>query len=244
MNRFDLSNKVAIVTGAGSGNGKAISTALKEQGASIVEVDLVFNDIDSTVDRLTGSVLDAGLIDQAINLAARKSPGLILVNNAGVTIPSAGHYSKESWDKTISVNLTAPYLWMEAVRNNAKAFSSCSIINITSLAAERAFPDNPAYLASKGGLKMLSKAYAEELSLFGFRVNCLGPGYIKTPMTEKTYNDENKRNARTRQTLLGRWGETEDLAGTVIFLASDASAYITGQDIYVDGGWLSKGLIK
>lgn len=244
MNRFDLSNKVAIVTGAGSGNGKAISRALKEQGASIVEVDLVFNDEDLTVDRLTGSVLDAGLIDQAINLATRKSPGLILVNNAGVTIPSAGHYSKDNWDKTISVNLTAPYLWMEAVRNSAKAFSSCSIINITSLAAERAFPDNPAYLASKGGLKMLSKAYAEELSRFGFRVNCLGPGYIKTPMTEKSYNDENKRNARTRQTLLGRWGETEDLAGTVIFLASDASAYITGQDIYVDGGWLSKGLIQ
>lgn len=244
MKRFDLSGKVAIITGAGSGNGKAISKALKEHGAAIIEVDLVFKDADSTIDRLAGNVLDMALIEKALKLALSKSTGLVLVNNAGITMPSAGQYSRENWDKTIAVNLTAPYLWMEALRNHAKNFSYCSIINITSLAAERAFPDNPAYIASKGGLKMLSKAFAEELSVFGFRVNCLGPGYIRTPMTEQSYKDENKRNARSRQTFLGRWGETEDLAGTVIFLASDASAYVTGQDIYVDGGWLSKGLIK
>ena len=244
MNRFDLSDKVAIVTGAGSGNGKAISSALREQGASVIEVDLVFNDNENKADRLIGSVLETDLIEKAIDRAILTSKKLILVNNAGITMPSSGHYSRESWDKTIAVNLTGPYLWMEAVRKNAASFLSGSIINITSLAAERAFPDNPAYHAAKGGLKMLSKAYAEELSSFGFRVNCLGPGYIKTPMTIKSYEDESKRNARTRQTLLGRWGESEDLAGTVIFLASDASSYITGQDIYVDGGWLSKGLIQ
>jgi NAD(P)-dependent dehydrogenase (short-subunit alcohol dehydrogenase family) len=244
MNRFDLSDKVAIITGAGSGNGKAFSKALREQGASVIEIDLVFNDSENMADRLIGSVLETDLIEKAIDRAILSSKKLILVNNAGITMPSSGHYSIESWDKTIAVNLTGPYLWMEAVRKNAESFSSCSIINITSLAAERAFPDNPAYLASKGGLKMLSKAYSEELSPFGFRVNCLGPGYIKTPMTSKSYEDESKRNARIRQTLLGRWGESEDLVGTLIFLASDASSYITGQDIYVDGGWLSKGLIQ
>ena len=112
-----------------------------------------------------------------------------------------------------------------------------SIINITSINAELGFPRNPAYNASKGGLKMLGKAFAKDWSKFGIRTNNIGPGYIRTEMTSKRFTNKKYRLERQNQTLLGRWGETDDIIGPCIFLASDASSYITGQDLYVDGGW-------
>jgi gluconate 5-dehydrogenase len=119
---------------------------------------------------------------------------------------------------------------------------SGSIVNITSLAAELGFPDNPAYVAFKGALKQLTKSAAYDLSKFNIRVNSVGPGYIKTNMTAKSWDDKKMKKERSDRTMLGRWGKSEDLIGTVIFLSSDASSYITGQDFYVDGGWTAKGL--
>ena len=119
-----------------------------------------------------------------------------------------------------------------------------SIINITSLGAERAFPNNPSYIASKSGLKMLTKFYAKSLGRYGVRANNVGPGYIVTEMTKKAYFDLQTKQAREKHTFLGRWGKPEDLVGVCVFLASDASSYITGQDIYVDGGWNSNGLVE
>jgi len=110
------------------------------------------------------------------------------------------------------------------------------------LAAERGFPNNPAYAAAKGGLKMLSKAYAKSLGSFGIRVNNVGPGYIRTAMTEGSFENETRRDAISRQTLVGRWGDATDQVGICNFLASDESGYITGQDFYVDGGWLANGI--
>jgi len=97
-------------------------------------------------------------------------------------------------------------------------------------------------VASKGGLKMLGKALARDWGIYGIRVNNLGPGYIKTDMTEASFKNKKTMNEREERTILGRWGEVDDLIGPCIFLASDASKYITGQDIYIDGGWLYKGL--
>jgi len=116
------------------------------------------------------------------------------------------------------------------------------IINITSLNSELAFLDNPAYVAFKGALKQLTKSLALDLGKYGIRVNNVGPGYFRTNMTKKSWEDPEKNKARCDRTVLGRWGEPKDLAGTIIFLCSNASSYITGQDIYVDGGWLIKGL--
>ena len=99
-------------------------------------------------------------------------------------------------------------------------------------------------MAAKGGLKMLTKFYAKSLGIHGIRVNNVGPGYIMTDMTHKSYNDPEKRLTRERHTFLKRWGHPEDLGGLCVFLASAASSYITGQDIYVDGGWTSNGLIE
>jgi NAD(P)-dependent dehydrogenase (short-subunit alcohol dehydrogenase family) len=243
---FKLENKVAIITGAARGNGFAIAKALESSGAKCLLIDLNFDDkIKTNTDYLyVGDVKNHDFINQVMDEALKISSQLILVNNAGVTFPEENSYSFEKWSKTLDVNLTAPFLWMEAVRANCHKISSGSIINITSLAAERAFPNNPAYIASKGGLKMLSKAYAMELSAHNIRVNCIGPGYIKTEMTKNSYSDEIKQKNREKHTLLSRWGEPCDLGGAAIFLASDASSYITGQDIYVDGGWLTRGLIE
>ena len=113
-----------------------------------------------------------------------------------------------------------------------------SIINITSINAELGFPRSPAYNASKGGLKMLGKAFAKDWSKYGIRVNNVGPGYFRTDMTSKRFKNKKYRSERENQTLLGRWGEPDDLIGPCIFLVSDASRYITGQDLYVDGGWI------
>ena len=117
-----------------------------------------------------------------------------------------------------------------------------SIINITSLASNFGMPNNPAYVASKGGLKYLSKAMAVDVGKHGIRVNNICPGYIRTNMTNKSYKNVSLRSARASKTILNKWGETSDLIGAAIYLASDASSYVTGTDLIVDGGWTAKGL--
>jgi gluconate 5-dehydrogenase len=117
-----------------------------------------------------------------------------------------------------------------------------SIINITSLNAELAFPDNPAYMAFKGALRQLTRSLALDLGGRGVRANCIAPGYIRTDMTRASWSDSTREKARASRTVIGRWGMPADLAGAVIFLASDASAFVTGHDLLVDGGWSIKGL--
>ena len=119
-----------------------------------------------------------------------------------------------------------------------------SIINVTSINAELGFPNNPAYVASKGGLRMLTKSLAKDFGKYGIRVNNLGPGYFITDMTKNSYQNKKSRIIRQKHTLLGRWGNLSDLVGPCIFLASNASGYVTGQDLYIDGGWVANGLIE
>ena len=149
----------------------------------------------------------------------------------------------EDWNKTILINLTVPFQLSQLVANHMidKKISG-SIINITSLGAEFGFPENPAYCASKGGLKQLTKSFAYDWAKYNIRVNNIGPGYMRTDMTKKSWSDSKLREERTRHIMLERWGDPKDLSGICVFLASDSSEYITGQDIYVDGGWTAKGL--
>lgn len=242
---FNLNRSVAVVTGAGQGNGFAIAQGLVAAGADVIGVDLRFPSEQKGVRQLVGSVAAEETLNQVRGqLTASDFSHLILVNNAGVTFPQEGRYAESSWRRTLEINLTAPFLWIEGLADVFRATKSGSIINITSLAAERAFPNNPAYIASKGGLKMLSKYYARTLGPSGVRVNNLGPGYIVTEMTRESYADEITRHARARHTFLGRWGNPYDLVGACTFLAAPASAYITGQDLYVDGGWTANGLVQ
>jgi len=167
----------------------------------------------------------------------------ILVNNAGITIgePSES-YKEEDWEKTYNVNLKAPFTLSQLVAKYMIKQRSGVIINIISLGAEQGFSNNPAYVAFKGGLKQLTKALAKDWAKYNIQVNNLGPGFIKTDMTKKSWNDLSLRAERSGRIMLDRWRESADLVGPAIFLASDASGYITGQDLYVDGGWLAKGI--
>ena len=117
-----------------------------------------------------------------------------------------------------------------------------SIINLTSIGAEQGFSNNPGYAATKGGVKQLTKALAVEWGKHHIRVNNLVPGYTNTPMNSKSWNDVSLRKQRSDNTVLGRWAEPEEMVGPAIFLASEASSYVTGIDLVVDGGWLTKGM--
>jgi gluconate 5-dehydrogenase len=242
---FDLTNTVAIVTGAGQGNGLAIAQGLVGAGANVIGVDIRFAEINRVITQINGDVTSQKTIeDVRQTLASAVFDHLVLVNNAGVTFPQEGPYPLDRWNQTLEVNLTAPFLWIEGLRDTFCVKASGSIINITSLGAERAFPNNPAYIASKGGLKMLSKYYAKALGPHGVRVNNIGPGYMVTEMTLKSFENGKTRRARENHTFLGRWGQSSDLVGTCIYLSSPASSYVTGQDIYVDGGWTANGLVN
>lgn len=242
---FDLNHTVAVVTGAGQGNGLAISQGLRAAGAEVVGVDVQFSCEIAGTFQLLGDVTSRETLLRVIRkLDEYKYSHLVLVNNAGVTFPCDGSYPEELWRLTMEVNLTAPFLWINEFTAIFRTKRSGSIINITSLGAERAFPNNPAYVASKGGLKMLSKYYAKALGPYGVRVNNIGPGYIVTEMTRKSFANEITRTVRENHTFLGRWGQSTDLVGACVFLASNSSNYITGQDIYIDGGWTANGLVE
>ena len=251
---FNLTGKTAVVTGASRGLGQAMADALLRAGASVILVSANQERLDAATAafqtqglRATSQCCDLADKTQirALIEAVRREPGRvdILVNAAGI---SEGHplfdYPDEVWERTLQVNLTAPFYLARGFAPLMAAQQSGSIINITSLNAEQGFPGNPAYVAAKGALKQLSKALAVDLAPHGIRVNTIGPGYFHTDMNSGSWNDPERRVQRSAHTLLGRWGEPEDLAGLVIFLASAASGYLTGQDIYMDGGWLAKGL--
>ncbi len=240
----DLENKLVIVTGAGRGNGASIARGMAGEGGEVWGIDLNFPGMDMhhLSRSIIGDVADPDFVASTCAEAISTGREIVLVNNAGVTLPSPRPYPNDKWFETIRVNLTAPFLWIEGVSPAMINCNGGSIINITSLAAERAFPDNPAYAASKGGLKQLSKSYAKTLGAFNVRVNNVGPGYIRTSMTSQSFANSERRELLSKQTLLGRLGETKDLVGVCLFLAGPNSSYITGQDIYVDGGWLANGV--
>lgn len=246
---FSLSGRVAIVTGGSRGIGAAIAAAFAGAEAKGVAVarspasapgpasrTLTYRPCDVTDERAFGQlchdvVAEFGRLD-------------ILVNAAGITQPAVeSPQSSTAFDETLATNLRAPYRCSLAAAEAMTQTGGGTIINVTSINSVLGFPGNPGYVASKGGLRMLSKALAIDLAGANIRVNNLVPGYIRTAMTEGSFADPGLRAQRERHTILGRWGTTNDVVGAAIFLASDASAYITGQDLFVDGGWTAKGLV-
>lgn len=251
---FSLNGKVAVVTGATRGLGRAIAEALLMAGAKVILSGSNAERLEQTAISFTEQGLPAlqfqcdlsepDKIEKLVNYVTSEHDRIdILVNGAGVTFPhKLADYPDETWRKTFQVNLDAPYQLSKRFGVMMSEQGGGSIINITSIAAEVGFPDNPAYQAAKGALKHLTRSLAVDLGSSGVRVNNIGPGYFKTDMTKGSWSDPEKREQRSNRTLLGRWGVPEDLAGVVVFLASEASSYVTGQNIYVDGGWLAKGL--
>ena len=246
-NLFSLNNKIILITGSGRGIGEFLAKNIAKQGAIVYRIDNKFSkkSESSNIFDMVCNVSNKQKIKKICDQIYKKHKKIdVLINNVGITKPEKKSqlYSEKNWDETIEVNLSSVFRISQIVIEHMIKNSKGVIINITSLNAEFAFPNNPAYVASKGGLKQLGKALARDWGRYGIRVNNLGPGYIKTEMTKQSFKDKKKKISRQNSTMLKRWGDMQDLLGPCIFLASDASSYITGQDLYVDGGWSANGL--
>ena len=235
-NYFNLNNKIAIITGSSRGIGYAIAKGFLESGAVVHGMAKAESDL-SKEKNYTHHIID--LVD--------KESSIKLVNKIGnlrekidILINCAGE-SQDSIKNILDINLLAPYFLSTSVIQYMRK-NGGSIINVSSIGAKFGFPKNPAYISSKAGLSGLTRSLAYDYAHLGIRVNNLVPGYFKTDMTKKSYNDPLKKKERANRSLFGRWGNPNELIGPAIFLASNASSFITGTDIIVDGGWSIKGL--
>lgn len=240
---FDLNGRTVLVTGASRGIGASLAAGLASFGARVYGIARSAQPDEPPAEGVTYQSCDVtdetALIRLCDGLAERHGAISVLVNAAGV---SPGGGTMAAFDETLAVNLRAPYLACRTVAEYMKTSGGGSIINVTSLGSVLGFPGNPGYQAAKGGLRMLTRAMAYDLGPYFIRVNNLAPGYIRSAMTERSYSDPVEHERRLAHMMLPRWGMPADLIGAAVFLASDASAYVTGQDLFVDGGWTAKGL--
>jgi NAD(P)-dependent dehydrogenase (short-subunit alcohol dehydrogenase family) len=246
---FSLDGKVAIVTGGSSGIGRAIAGALARAGASVVVVARKEAELVDTVEELTADGCRAAWVSgdlssrEGVRAAAERAAEVfgepdILVNSAGVNLrPPMGELGEDVWDTTMAVNLEAPFLLGQRFGPGMAERGFGRIIHITSQQAHRAFVQSGAYGVSKGALESLARSQAEAWSAAGVTCNTLVPGFVMTPLNERLSSDPEKVAALAARTMVGRNGLAEDFAGAAVFLASGASAYVTGQSIFVDGGF-------
>ena len=249
---FSLAGRRALVTGGNGGLGAAIARALGRAGARLWLVARRERELGVAVDALCSEGIDASavaadLTDRAALRAAARgieaaSGGVdILVNAAGINLRQPfTEVRDEDWDRTLDVNLTAPFLLVRELAPGMRERGYGRILNVTSLQALRAFPNGAPYGASKGGLAQLTRAIAEAWSPHGITCNAIAPGFFRTALTEPIFADPARASAMAAQTMIGRNGAPEDLAGIAVFLASAASAYITGQMVFVDGGFTAR----
>ena len=253
---FGLNGRVALVTGGSSGIGRAIASTLAAAGASVVHAALeqeedalkeAVADVELAGGKASFVTCDVSKFDElpevVNNASAVFGPPDILVNAAGINIREPwDKVSEDTWNKTIAINLTAPFFLARILIPAMQEKGWGKIINIASLQSMRAFPNSAPYGASKGGVMQLTRAMAEAWSgdMSGITCNAIAPGFFKTGLTSSLYDDQNVIDALARQTIIGRNGDLGDLNGLTIFLASHASDYITGQTIFLDGGWTAK----
>lgn len=246
---FDLSGKVACVTGASSGLGQRAAVALAAAGARVVGVarraeklDALRADLGDRMAPVAADITDragmASLVDQ-IN-APFGAPDIV-VHAAGLnTRQVADDVTAEGWDQTLATNLSAPFFLSQALVPAMKEKGWGRIVNFASLQTTRAFPGGIAYGATKAGVGQLTRAMAEAWSPHGITANAIGPGFFPTELTAAVFDDPDRAARNAAQTCIGRNGRMEDLDGPLLFLCSDASAYVTGQVLMVDGGFTAK----
>lgn len=251
LDRFRLDGRTALVTGAARGLGSALAIGLAEAGAEIIALDrnsladttqrvnLLGRDCHALVHDLQGITAEAAdaLVQECVRVGGRLD---ILVNNAGIIRRApALDYTRADWDAVISVNLSGSFFLAQAVARHLMHTGGGKIINMASMLSFQGGVNVAAYAAAKSGIAGLTRALANEWARHGINVNAIAPGYMVTDLTAPLRADPDQGTAILNRIPAGRWGEPEDLKGAVVFLASDASSYIHGTILPVDGGWLS-----
>lgn len=246
-----LHGKVAIVTGGGSGIGRAIAAAFAGEGAQVVICGRNREKLDAAAREIGKNEAEADCLAVSVDLRQpveisdlvaatidRFKAIQILVNNAGVLLPgTAESLSQDDWDETFATNVRAPWLLARAVLPHLRAAGGGSIVNIGSVLSTLGAPNRIAYSASKGALLAMTRAMALDHAAEKIRVNCICPGIVETEMVAAFNIDEATRRRRLGMHPLGRFGKPEDIAGLAVFLASDESSWITGAEYVVDGGY-------
>ncbi len=252
-NLFDLSGKTALVTGCKRGIGRGMAIALARAGADVIGVSATLETTGSAVEQdvvalgrsFRGYACDFSSKQAILAFAEQVTRDVgqidILVNNAGTIkrAPAAEH-GDDLWDEVIEVNLSSQFRLTREIGKTMVKQGSGKIIFTASLLTFQGGINVPGYAASKGGIGQLAKAFANEWAGFGVNVNAIAPGYIATDNTQDLRNDPDRDAAILGRIPAGRWGKPEDFDGPVVFLASDASQYVNGTVLTVDGGWMGR----
>jgi NAD(P)-dependent dehydrogenase (short-subunit alcohol dehydrogenase family) len=248
---MQLTGKVAIVTGGGAGIGRAIVERFVEEKASVAIADRDLNAAQALADLINASggaalaveadVADAAAVERmAAAVFARFGRIDILINNAGIRfINSLLDQTEQEWRRTLDVNLTGPFLCCKAVIPYMLRGGKGKIVNVSSVAGMFGRPKRTAYCASKGGEIAFTKAAALDMKGRNIYINALAPALIDTPLNAGFVKDESLAEVWGKETIVGRWGKPSEIAAAALFLASDASDFITGTVLTVDGGWTS-----
>ncbi len=248
-NLLDLTGRVACVTGASSGLGRRAAQALAAAGARVVGVarrrdalETLRSDIGDAAAAVTADISDIATLDRLVReIEAPFGAPEIVVHAAGInTRQAADEVTPDGWDSTLDLNLKAPFFLSKALVPAMRARGRGRIVTFASLQTTRAFPAGIAYGASKGGIGQLTRAMAEAWSRHGITANALGPGFFPTELTQAVFADAERAARNAAQTCIGRNGLMQDIDGPLLFLCSDASAYVTGQILMVDGGFTAK----